>query len=76
VTERRFPPPWSVEELDRAAVAAIKEKGVLTGKRIEHSEVGPPGAFDALSDDELERAVVERFNALGLTPGAGSDRRH
>jgi len=26
------------------------------------------GEFDALNDDELERALVERFNALGLTP--------
>ena len=57
-----------------AAVAAIKEKGVLSGQRIERREIGAPGEFDALSDDELERAVRERFNALGLTPDAGSDR--
>jgi hypothetical protein len=37
---------------------------------------GAPGEFDALADDRLERAVVERFNALGLMPDAGSDRRH
>jgi hypothetical protein len=48
-----------------AAVAAIKEKGVLTGKRIERSEVGGPGEFDALTDDELERALVERIARLG-----------
>jgi hypothetical protein len=36
-----------------AAVAAIKEKGVLSGKRIERSEVGGPGEFDHLSDEEL-----------------------
>jgi hypothetical protein len=35
------------------------------GKRIERREVGPPGAFEALTDDELERALLERFNALG-----------
>jgi hypothetical protein len=29
---------------------------------------GAPGEFDALADDRLERAVVERFNAVGLTP--------
>ena len=34
-----------------AAVAAIKEKGVLSGKRVERSEVGGPGEFDHLSDD-------------------------
>jgi hypothetical protein len=36
----------------------------------------PPGAFEALPDDELERALVERLTALGLTPDAGSDTPH
>jgi hypothetical protein len=45
-----------------AAIAAIKEMGVLSGQRIERKEVGPPGAFDALTDDELEPAVCERFS--------------
>lgn len=40
--------------------------GVLTGQRIERREVGTPGEFDAFNDDELERALVERFNALGF----------
>jgi len=59
-----------------AAIAAIKEKGVLSGERIERSEVGPPGEFEALADDELERAVVDRFSSLGLRLDAGSDTRH
>jgi hypothetical protein len=59
-----------------AAVATIREKGILSGKRIERTEVGAPGAFKALTDHELERAIVERFTALGLTPDAGSDTRH
>jgi hypothetical protein len=33
-------------------------KGILSGKRIERTEVGPA--------DELERAVVQRLSALGL----------
>jgi hypothetical protein len=49
-------------------VAAIKEKGVLSGKRIERTEAGAPGAFEAMTDAELERALVERFSALGLSP--------
>lgn len=49
-----------------AAVAAIKEKGVLTGKRIERSEIGAPGEFEAMSDEELEHEVLERFAALGF----------
>ena len=50
-----------------AAVAAIKEKGVLSGKRIERAEVGTAGEFDALTDDELERALMERVARLGFT---------
>jgi hypothetical protein len=48
----------------------------LSGARIEHREVGAPGEFEALTDDELERTVFERFSALGLTPNARSDTRH
>lgn len=50
--------------------------GVLSGVRVEKKEVGLPGAFDDLSDDQLERALRERFAALGLAPDAGSDTRH
>jgi hypothetical protein len=52
----------------------IKEMGVLSGQRVERKEVGPPGAFDELSDDQLERALRERISALGLTPDAGDTR--
>jgi hypothetical protein len=46
------------------AETAIKEISVLTGHRIERSEIGGPGEFDALTDDELWRVVVERFERL------------
>jgi hypothetical protein len=60
-----------------AAIAAIREMGVLSGQRVQRKEVGRPGEFDALTDDELERALRERLNSLGLlTPDAGSDTRH
>jgi hypothetical protein len=49
-----------------AAVAAGKEVGIYSGHRIERSEVGAPGEFDALSDGELERLLVERFERLGF----------
>jgi hypothetical protein len=58
-----------------AAVAAIREIGVLSGQCIERKEVGPLGAFDDLSGDQLERAIIERFRTLGLTD-AGSDTQH
>jgi hypothetical protein len=38
-------------ESRRAAIAAILEIGVLSGQRIERSEVGASGEFDALADD-------------------------
>jgi len=43
--------------------------GVLSGMRIERKEVGPPGAFDDLSDERLERALHERLARLGLSAG-------
>jgi hypothetical protein len=49
-----------------AAVTAVKEKSILSGHRIERREVGPPDSFDHLTDDELERALVEKIQALGL----------
>lgn len=51
-----------------AANTAIKGKAVLTGKWIERAEIGGPGEFDHLTDDELERALVERLVLLGLLP--------
>ena len=35
--------------------------------RVERKEVGSPGTFDDLIDDQLERAMRERLNALGLS---------
>jgi hypothetical protein len=49
-----------------AAVSALKEKGVLSGKRVDRKEVGQPGEFEALNDDELERALLERIARLGF----------
>jgi hypothetical protein len=42
-----------------AAVAALKELGVLSGIRIERSERGAPGEFDW-----VERLSVEELRAL------------
>jgi len=47
--------------------AAIREMGVLSGQRVERKEIGPPGAFDGLTDDELERALVDALEELGLS---------
>ena len=47
-----------------AAVSALREKGVLSGKRIERAEIGGPGEFDHLTDAELLSAIRERFVRL------------
>ena len=56
-----------------AANGSIREMGVLTGHRIERAEIGQPGEFDHLSDEELLAAIRERVRALSLTLDAGSD---
>jgi hypothetical protein len=33
---------------------------VLGGKWIERAEVGSPGEFETMTDEELERALMER----------------
>jgi hypothetical protein len=48
-----------------AANTAIKGKGILSGKWVERAEIGAPGEYDALSDDELERQIMERVARLG-----------
>ena len=51
-----------------AAINALKELGVLSGKRVERSERGEPGEFDRMSDEESQEAVTESARALGLCP--------
>jgi hypothetical protein len=41
-----------------AAVSAIREKGVLSGKRVERSEHGRPGDFEAMTDEELDAFIA------------------
>jgi phage terminase small subunit len=48
-----------------AALGAVKEKGILSGKRVEKSEQGQPGDFfDNLSDLEAARAIKEQRQEL------------
>ena len=61
-----------------AAMAAIKEKGVLSGKRIERSERGQPNEFDFLNGmnaDELRSFFIEQAQADGLLPENDTDSR-
>jgi hypothetical protein len=47
-----------------ASVGANKEISILAGVRIERAEIGAPGEFEAMSDDELLAAIRERFTRL------------
>jgi phage terminase small subunit len=47
-----------------AAISALKELGVLSGKRVKRSERGDPGEFDRMSDEELWQAVADRAEQL------------
>jgi hypothetical protein len=58
-----------------AAINALKELGVLSGKRIERSERGEPGEFDHMSDEELREAVDARAREMGYVP-AGEKLKH
>jgi hypothetical protein len=51
-----------------AAISALKELGVLSGKRIERAERDQPSEFDRMSDEELRQAVLDKAAKLGLVP--------
>jgi hypothetical protein len=63
-SEKVFQRAMEIGQLS-AANTAIKGKGILTGKWVEGAEVGSPGEYDALNDDDLERQIVERMARLG-----------
>jgi aryl-alcohol dehydrogenase-like predicted oxidoreductase len=65
-SEKVFQRAMEINQLG-AANTAIKGKAVLSGKWIERAEVGAPGEYEALSDEELERQIMERVARLGLT---------
>jgi hypothetical protein len=45
----------------------VKEIGILTGLRIDRREVGSPGEFERLSDEELQHFIAsERAKLIEL----------
>jgi hypothetical protein len=65
-SEKVFQRAMEIGQLS-AANTAIKGKGILSGKWIERAEVGTPGEYETMTDDELERQIMERVARLGLT---------
>jgi hypothetical protein len=53
-----------------AAVSALKEKGILSGKRVERNEIGGPGQFDHLTDEELRQEIIREMTELGFLPAS------
>jgi hypothetical protein len=51
-----------------AAVGAVKEIGILTGLRIDRREVGRPGDFERMSDEELEQFIASETAKLVELP--------
>src|SRR3954470_653693 len=52
-----------------AAVGAVKEIGILTGLRIDRREIGRPGEFERMSDEELEAWIASETAKLIELPG-------
>jgi hypothetical protein len=50
----------------RTTLAAVKEKGVLSGKRIERSETGEPGEFEGMNETELADYISQKMVELGI----------
>ena len=59
-----------------AAASLVKVKSVLSGQWVERKEIGSPGEFDHLTDDELERTLVERLAQLGFRLIVEDDTQH
>jgi phage terminase small subunit len=64
--EKVFQRAMEINQLS-AANTAIKGKAILSGKWIERAEIGAPGEYETMTDDELERQIMERLARLGLT---------
>jgi phage terminase small subunit len=57
-----------------AAIAAVREKGVLSGKRVERSERGGPGEYADLENmtaDELREQFAALVSAVAAAEGVG-----
>jgi hypothetical protein len=68
VTERRFPPPWSVEELDACFVIKDQAGQKLAFVYFEE-EPGPRSAAKLLTKDEARRVAVNLAKLPQLVRG-------
>jgi hypothetical protein len=47
-----------------AAVAALREKAILAGKRVERAEKGEPGQFDKLSEEQINKLLAQEMRLI------------
>jgi hypothetical protein len=69
VTARRFPPPWTVGELDACFVVRDRNGQQLAYVYFE-DEPGRRSAAKLLTKDEARRTVTNRLRGLELPSGA------
>ena len=60
----------------QALIAAIKEKGILSGKRVERQEVGNPFDFSDITPSELDDQIKKRMERLAALEAAPGDTEH
>ncbi|MEY9752621.1 hypothetical protein [Bradyrhizobium yuanmingense] len=56
-----------------AAITGLKTAAMITGLLIPKLEVGAPGAFAKMTDEELNNAFIEQCRALGISSGVARE---
>lgn len=58
-----------------AAINGLKTAAMISGMLIPKLEIGAPGAFAQMTDEELNDAFIEQCRALGVSEGAAGETR-
>jgi hypothetical protein len=64
--QRAYDDAIDSERGQSAAVSAVVAMARITGQIIDRREVGPTGAFDSMTDEELVAEAVRRARELGI----------
>jgi hypothetical protein len=64
--QRAYDDAMDSERGQSAAVSAVVAMARITGQIIDRREVGPTGAFDSMTDEELVAEAVRRARELGI----------
>ena len=50
-----------------AAVAATMGKAKITGQIVDRTEIGRPGEFDSMTEDELREYIIRNLHEIGIS---------